>query len=383
MYLYGLLLHIYVVFSRDISLTDFFIVGNNGEISSSTIWHTHIAKGVVGQILSFFDKTQLQTMDAGGAYVDIVPGSIFMFGSILFSILILQAIFYFYSSFRLLIINKNKRQKIFLIIGYAIISFSLIKTSINGGIFNSSFFIGAFFIMLFILREKGESITKYYYLLSAIGAMLIAMSLYIDSLRYGNGLNIAYIATLLLLYNIILYGSEEKIHLKFMILYLVLFMSGWWVASVRDRDIYNYSIKILPAGQQIYTYDEKNKEIKVSNVEQTKSILSLSKELSKNITYMPIAAPGITCMVQAPDNKFLVVLSTLEPVSENIPTSSRYLRIKNNSSSLKGKNWNTTLTVFVNPCLPEPLSVIDGELKRNGLNYYILINPTFYDASNN
>ncbi|HBP27629.1 TPA: hypothetical protein DD445_02460 [Candidatus Nomurabacteria bacterium] len=380
-YFYGLFLHIFYLLQNNLHLTDFIIIGNNKEISSSTIWHTHIAKGVIGQIFSFFDKTYLQTMDAGGAYIGLIPSPILLAGTMLFVALILQTIFYFITSFKELLNNKNKRQKIFLIFGYSIISFSLIKTSIDGGILNPSFSISLIFITLFILRTKGKVILNYYYLISLAGILLLASSLYVDSFKYGSGIYISSIATLLLLYGILLYGSEEKIRLQFFIPLLILFLSGWWVSSIRDREIYNYGKINLEQGKKIYIYNEEKELIENQILKENKKISSISKELNKNITYTPLTIPGITCILKSPRQNISFELKTKEPI-KNLSSSSDFIYIKNSESSFNGKNWTTQVNFFMNNCTPEPLSIINGELLKNNINKYFIVNPTFDDTYN-
>lgn len=375
-YLYGLFLQILYIASYNLSLTDFFITGNNGEISSSTIWHTHIAKGSIGQIFSLLGKTNLETMDAGGAYIGLIPSGILLIGSILLMTLILQTIFYFSTFLKQFFYDKNTRQKIFLFLGYAVITFSLIKTSIDGGIFNPSFGISIIFIILFIFREKGKSITNYYYLISVLAITLLSTSLYIESFIYESSLTAAQIATLSLLYAIFLYGSEKEIRLQFFIPLLILFMTGWYVASVRDRNIFNYAQTLLSTGQEIYIYNEKEREVKQLKVEKTVTIRQLSKQLNKNVTYMPIAVPGVTCMEKAPPQELSLTLISLNPIHQNTFTSSKFIKIKNKDSVAFGNKWQTLLSLYTTPCLPEPLSVIDGELEKNDIHSYLLIDIT-------
>jgi hypothetical protein len=382
MYLYGLLLHIFYAFSFNLRLTDFFITGHNGEISSSVLWHTHLAKGVIGQIFSYFGKTQMPTLDAGGAYIGILPSPVFLFGTVLFTTLVIQTIFYFGGSFKLLLVDKTKRQKIFLFWGYTIITFSLLKTSIDGGIFNHSFGVGIIFIALFILRLKKKTIINYYFVIIFISMLLMLFSLCIDSFVYGAGLDIAYIAVLSLFYAVLLHGSEEKIRYQIFIPLLILFMTGWWVASARDRDIYNYSKILLPSGQQIYTYNENTNEVEASKIAQAESVAQHAEQLNKNVTYAPITVPGITCMPTAPYQEFLATIISLKPISQDSFINSHYLEIKNETSKPERNIWKTNITVFTNPCLPETLSVIDGLLRNNSINTYLLVNPLFYDSTN-
>lgn len=384
MYVYGLCLHIFYLLSNNLSLIDMIITGNNGEISTSTIWHTHIAKGTFGQIFSFLGKTQLQTMDAGGAYIGLIPSWIFLIGLILFVALVLQTIYYFIYSFKPLLSNKNVRQKIFLITGYAIASFALIKTSIDGGMFNYSFSISLIFLALFIFKIKGGDIKPYYYIISLTGVILLFTGLYIDLLVYGNGLDIEYAATLLVLYYLLLYGGENEIHLKFFIPLLVLFTIGWFVASSRDRDIYAYSSKMLTQGQLIYTYNDKLKEVKTSRVTKPETVMDMSNSLGKNITYMPITAPGINCMEKAPQEEFSVTLISSKQITQNRFISSPYLQIKNeNSTPHQNGKWKTELLVFTDSCLPDLLSAIDGMLQKNNITTYLLVNPIHITADNN
>ncbi len=375
-------MYVFYALSNHLLLSDFFITGNNSEVSSSTIWHTHVAKGVMGQIIALFSKTNFTTMDNGGAYIGLIPSSVFLFGSLLFVIIILQAIVYFATSFKTFLIDKNNRQKIFIILGYIIISFSLIKRSIDGGMLNPDFIVSMIFIILFVLRSKGMPLTRYYYLISAVGITLLFIGLYLDFFSYGSSLGIASIAVIILLYNLILYASEKKLSLKFLIPIIILFISGWWMASSRDRNIYDYSRIVLQKGQQIYTYNEKSKQIETSKIEQPESIAQISKQLGKNITYAPITVPGITCMVSAPRSKISARLITREPIYQSTFASSPYLKIESKTSIAIGKKWQTNITASVDPCLPDALAVINGELEESSINNYILVSPLLKEISN-
>ena len=382
LYIYGFILQISYTLINNFSLTDFVITGKNGEISSSVIYHTHIAKGILGQVFSFFGKTQLMTMDAGGAYIGFFPSYVFLFGAILLVAVLLQTIIYFVSNFKKFTEDKNNRQKFFLIIGYAIISFSLIKTAIDGGVFNQAFYLSIIFIILFVLQNKGKLNINFYYFLAFIGISLVALSIYIDSFMYGNGLVVAYVSVLLLLYTILLYGIEKKIRLQFFIPLVLLFSISFWVSGVRDRDIYNYSNIVLHEGERVFVYNKENREVEILNIKETGTIADVSKKVEKNITYMPVTVPGVTCMERAPFEKVSATLVLDKPLLSKISTTSKYIVINNGNSTLIGKNWHTDLNIFINNCIPEPLSVLDGELKKNNIYNYILLNPSFYDSSN-
>lgn len=384
MYLYGFLLHLFYFLSNNLKITDFIITGNNGEISSSIFSHIHISKVVIGQVFSFFGKNQFQTLDAGGAYINIFPSWIILGGSFLLTILIFQALYYFISYYKIFLINKNKRQKIFLIIIYGILSFSLIKTSIDGGIFSPSFILGLIFIIILIFREKQKDKIiniNFYYIAIYFGIILILFNLYFSPSVYYN-FSVS-ITSLFLLYTFILYMSEEKINSKMIFFILILFIAGWWQTGIRDRELNEYSKIPLNIGQKIYTYDQINKDVVVLKVENIESVGVFTRKLNKNLTYLPVAIPGITCMEKSkPENLYFTLVSDLKPPKDML-SHSNFLEIKNKNSILFKNKWYTDVNVLIDPCTPEILSVIDGFLYKNNIKKYLIINPLSYDLSDN
>lgn len=377
MYLYGLGLYLFHALSNHIPLTTLFVTGRNDEVSASVIWHNHVAKAVIAQVSSYFGKIKFSTADAGGAYLGIVPGWIFLLGAGLLIILMIQAVLYFATSFKKLLEDKNTRQRVFLILGYAIISFTLIKTSIDGGICDFYFDVTLVFIILFILRERKKTITYNYFIISLIGLGL----LYANFLVHGHIIRSSYIASLLLLYNVILYASEKKIKLWALILLSLFFAMAWWLNSWGDRIRYNYSITLLPAGRQVYFYNEKDRQVEIYKVRQAQSIGQLAKKLNKNINYLPIAPPNINC--SGPLMLFPPIrLISSRPLTKNALIPSKDVLIKNDASSAYGEKWQTDLKIWLNPCLIEILPIMNGELKKNNINDYLLIPRLSYDNSN-
>lgn len=380
MYLYGLGLHIFHALSNKLPLTAFFVTGHNGEISCSSLQHTHIAKATIAQVASYFGKTKLQTTDAGGAYLGIAPDWLFLLGSILLVALILQAVLYFATSFKKLLDNKENdtRQKLFLILGYALISFSLIKTALDGGIFNRSFVIGLIFIAIFILKKRKKPLADYYYI---VGPIIGVLFLSINFLSYGGHGTIAAPAALILLYTLVLYGSEKKIKSWILLLLFLFFLAGWWAFSIGDREIRAYSTIVLPAGSQAYFYDENDEKVKILEIERTQSIGQTSRSLHKNVNYLPLAADGVNCAKSKPRPKLSVTLITTSPLAKDAFTGTEDIRIINGASSGGGKRWQTDLRVLLNPCLLETLTIINGELHKNKIDDYLLINPIFYGSA--
>ena len=381
-YAYGLLIQLYFVYLNGFSLSDFVLTGNNDEISSSTLWHTHLAKGFFGQLFSLFGKLKLENMDGGGAYIGIFPPWVFLIGTILFFALFFQVILYFSGPFKFFLKDKNKRQKLFLILGYAILSFSILKGTIDGGIFSASSIISLFFVLFFILKEKIKNIEKYYYFFIFISIFLCAVSLYLNFLPYGNGLFVSSIATLTMLFTILLYLTEEKIKWTMIVSMFILFACSWWVSGSRDFQIYQYSKEKIRPGVDFLIYNQNLNKVeikKIENEKSSKSIGKLAKELNKNITYYPVAVPGLTC-----ESKKMPQVASAVLVTDSFPSFSSlkedFINIQKENHYFKKGKWHTKIMIYMNPCMPEPASVLNGILRKNEIKKYFLLNPYFYDS---
>jgi hypothetical protein len=383
LYLYGLFLHVIYTKILGVKITDFIITGNNGEISSSTLSHTHVAKGAVGIILSKIGFTDLAKVDAGGAYIGVIPNILFYIGSILLLIVLLQVIWYFASSFYSKIKDRNATQKFFLIIGYAILSFSIIKTSIDGGLLNYGFYIGAFFVWAFSMREKNKFNLNYYYIITFFSLLFLVTNIFMADIDPSLALLLAELASIILLYEIILYLTKEKVRLQFLIPIIFIFLGSWWQAGVRDLDIYNYGENIIEPGQNFYIYDKDKNEVIKKNLEKDTSIHNIIKSIDKNESYLPVTVPGITCMEKSyPEEVSMDVLTNM-PIRNKVIGQKEFITLKSEESIIYGKYWKTNFHIYMNPCLPEPLSVIDGMIRKSGINTYVMVNPIFYDQFNN
>ena len=360
MYLYGLCLQIFYNLSNNVPLMVQTVTGNNGNISYSSIWHIHLLKACIGIFVPYLSK-----VDAGGAYLGVFPNCIFLMGSALLIILLIQTIFYFVTSFKNLLTYKKNRQIVFLIIGYALLSFSLIKTSIDGGIFRSTAIISFIFLLLFIFRSK---LPKYHYYISfAIGFILIII---FSFLRYGNDTLCIQSAAIILLYNLVFYLTEENINLPTVFLFTISFFMGWYFEAYREIGIYKYSNFTAPNGY-VYYYDKEEKEVKKLSVVSNQKLSDLADTLDENINYLPFAIPSITCTNNVSKNdKYLTIISKI-PISKNTFIYSNYINIESENSTRIKNQWETKLRVTEASCLPERLEVINKELIQNNITSYI------------
>lgn len=372
LYFYSLVLHFFYIFKHQIPIMRPFVTGFNAEMSYSALWHMQISKGFIGILIPHLDN-----IDAGLAYLGSFPAWVFLIGSFLLFSVLLQTIVYFLTSFRDILKNKkNNRQIIFLIFAYSVLSFSLIKTSIDGGMFHPAFITGFIFILFFIFRHKWKS-KKYYYITTSIGVIFMLISIYTNYLVYGTGWAYIQIATLILFYQLILYGTEDKIKITKLLFFVALFLTSWWLNAYRDLGLYKYSQINLPLDRNVYYYDKNDLEVKIYSEDKVnKRINDLAIEFNKNIHYLPITVSGKTCQEVLPYRNIALTLLSDEPIKKNQFPGSNMLRIFNKESLKKGDKWETSFIFNRASCLPESFSVIHGELLKNGISSY-----TYYNFS--
>jgi hypothetical protein len=376
MYFYGFALQLFFTTSNNIGLFDYINVGNNGELSSSSLWHTHVAKASVGLIFSYFGKTQFQTLDSGSVYLEYIPHFILLGGAILLLCLIIAAIFYFATSFKLFLKDKNIRQKIVLIFGYAVASFSLIEGSVDGGILSRNFLISVLFIVALFIREKGKKLKYFYPAVVLVGIFLLLNHFFSQNLTY---IDIYGFVSLLLLYGLILGASEKKINKLILVPLFVIFVISWWMSSLRIIQIYKYSSTYIPASSTIYTHNASLNKVEASINKNGQTIELLAKSLNKNISYAPVSVDGITC---ARNNSSIVIKAILvskQSLNNVTLNNLSFVKIKKGNSIASFSHFKTPLTFYFDPCTPEIFSVINGVMIDNGFNDYILN----YSASSN
>ncbi len=369
MYLYGLALEIFYSLANKIPLKYALMTGANGAISFSSIWHSHIAKAVIG---IFFPH--LKNIDAGRAYLGSFPDYVFLFGSILLLILLFEAFIYFITSFKKSLINKNKRQIIFLIFGYAVGSFSLIKTSVDGGILRPPFIISFIFIALFYLRNKIDFNKYYYFIIGFVALILLIIQIYLNHTHFGSDWTFIGITALFLLYCLIFYGSAKKINYLGLILFISLFFCSWWFASFRDRGIYSYSQFIAPGEKNTYFYNDKIEDVDILDKTAGRNIEQLAKHINRNLNYLPIAISDLTCKEELPFRPIAFKLNSDRPIAQNSLLGSNYYKVSNQASVSSDKQWKTEIILYRGSCFPENFSAINGMLIKNNITSYIYYN---------
>lgn len=345
------------------------------EISSSTLTHIHEAKGAVGFLLSKFGIDQLQTVDAGGAYLGLFPGWWLLVGGLL---LISSIIFAFISilNFSALYRTGDKLKNTLFIFGYAVLSFSLVKTAIDGGIFSPVLLaIGlGIFIFSFMQKQKNNQVILLgVFAISIIGLLAVLLTPQ-WTVRL---LPIQCIATLTLLTSILIYvfGTPKRIYLGISV---VLFLIAWWMASFRDQSIFRYGKTTIDKGQSYLFYDSTSHTAKRIMSEQDFTIRDITRLQNKNLSYAPVSVPGKTCSENSLPQFINVLVKTKSPLN-TIQTP--HLNIVIKAQTHNGSWWDNNVLMMAPSCTPEVLTVIDDTLKTNGFDFYVMVDPVFYDES--
>ncbi|MFH1046711.1 MAG: hypothetical protein V1738_00245 [Patescibacteria group bacterium] len=143
----------YIMFIRRFGLSarDWVLVFSAGEMSSVGLLHNHVLKGSVGIVLSWFGFEQIENMDAGQAYLALLPHWLFWLGTAMTAAaLLLVALDYLFAW------TDDRRQ--YDLAGttlYAILTFCLVKNMIDGGLFNPEAVVGlAFFLAISYPRRS-------------------------------------------------------------------------------------------------------------------------------------------------------------------------------------------------------------------------------------
>jgi hypothetical protein len=373
LYLYGFVSHILLFHYYNLPLTSFTITGSNGEISSTTLSHTHEAKGVIGFILAKFDIIQLQNTDAGGAYLHLISSWWFVVGAILLAASISFAAFYI-NKFSKYYSTENIWKNVFFIIWYAIVSFSLVKTAIDGGILTPSLLsiIASIYLFGYMQKQKDARIPL---LIIFITSLIGFAGVLVFPDWSGAIVLMQSLGTLLVLTTLSLgiFGAPKNIYILISVLLLLI---SWWMASSRDQEIFKYGQISIEKGEVYFSYDTQTHSIVKTISEHNILLKNIVKSEHKNLSYAPISVPGKTCSEGSLPQVVDVLIKTREPIQT---IKSNYLDIFVKDQKYEKLWWDNDVSIVMKPCSPEALTVIDDTLKQHKFDFYVMVNPLFHD----
>lgn len=376
-YAAGLLFHLYLINKLNLSLGDYFVIGNNGTISSNVITHIHTAKGFIGEVLRLIG-IGISNADAGIAYPGILSEPLLFAGSLLLIfVLLLAVIFFVYKVVPFVSSLSDNKRKFFLILGYIVLSFCLIKTSVDGGVLSPPFIVSIAMSAIFYLRELRKREVRIYYdicLVFSILMLVLSLSPFASVTILAGG-----VSSLVLLYLLILVLTDKEFYKLIFWATLVAFSLSWWQAGLRDRDILEYQNQVIGPDDTVYVYSREEGGVKKIAIESETTIKKLAQESHVNITYMPVAVEWKTCLPTAPAVSYKADIVTNSEVKDSEMIKPSFLRIVFGEGIKTGEYWLYHANILMDQCLPEPMSLINAYIIARGVQTYALINPEFND----
>lgn len=371
LYIIGGFLHLFLLKMYHFTLGTFFITGNNNELSSSVISHTHEAKVFVGSLLQLIGNSNLSTIDAGGAYLGIFPDTIVFLGALLLLFVIIMGtllINQFYLGSSTTRVGRN-----LFICWYAIVVFSLIKGAIDGGILSLIVPVVLLSIAFFLyIRKRIAPVILY----GAIGTGLVGCMLVVIYPAASWAIIVMQAVSTFFLLGLLSLCITKTHPRIFTIFFCTLFLMSWWLASVRDRSLYSYGAIELHSGDSYNIFDRVSGSVEKRISQKAETINSIVKKEQVNLSYGPISIPGRTCFshgIPSISTRTILTKKSFESIED------ADLSIVKIRERFDGTWWRTDILITTSSCLPEPLSMFDAEMRRHGFDFYVMVEQQVYD----
>jgi hypothetical protein len=377
---------IFLVKKFNMKLSDWALFFNQSEISSSGLLHNHNLKGCVGLVLKFLGFSGFENLDAGTAFLDILPTPLFLFAIIVIIFLLFWAVYFFTKSY-----DPENKFKYFYLFFYAIITFSLIKNIVDGGIFNFEAFVSlAFFVLLLFGCQKKYRIATIvllgFYLL--LNILFYIFGFFDQSSAKQDFLmnlvsTLAYAALLSWLAYVI---YRKKIN-RLAVLILILTLGLLFFPFLRDFSLWRYDYyKITPGNSAIlatYNKIENDNYIPAGQVgalliykftsDNTVLVKDIIEEQEILDNFYPLVFPYVNCLPHGLPDEYHFDLIAFDEID--------FSKNKNSNVSLSSSLIKRDLNYYlynvemkIKPCLPRHINVIDEVLSEIGAQKVILLN---------
>lgn len=380
---------LFFISKNSFKINDWILTLNNDEVSSTSLVHNHILKGVVGSFLALFHITSSENLDAGFVYQNIFPAPVFFVIGIFICAILVLSFKVFYTQIR----SKTKSEFIVFTVCYAVLTFSLIKNIIDGGLFNYEAIVSlAFLILLLNLNTRWAkfvtfSIIFFYAILNFAFyqfGFFENFSSQSTSLFFNLFQTITYCLGLLPF----IYFLDKKTLDRKGILLSTLGIIFIVVAVASDMSIINYRQKMISrenyAVLAIYnkTSDPDYKHIgsigrlNIYNLapEKSLSVDSVLRKFNLKDNFYPLSFPFQSCLPRGKNEEYALDLVTDIPVDPS-KLRSDFVFI-NNATLEKQVNglYFYNVTISIKQCTPRHVNAIQEYFGMLGLNNYYILN---------
>ncbi len=383
LYISGLAIFLFILFKIRANLFGDYIFFSGSELSSSTLTHNHVLKGIVGAIAQSLNQTQAENIDIGIPFLQFVHPVIYLCAGLLFLFTSL--------GFWLLATRQYSKHPTYpwlYIILYTVSSFSVIKNVLDGGILNSEAIASGALVILLIynIRHKAVQILFMAGVSSAvIGVILIALNPYHDTntmVRYITqtlGLTTLYSTGLYWLVN----PRVARLH------WLLCVLSGLILIPLIGRDLSILHYEKTRLSPQDTAYVSSYKPITNPSYELATKVgqLSIYKFTSPNTTnfqqiitehhllsnLVPVLTTWQQCFPTGKPSKYTFELLSKQTLTQTDQYQSG-IKISSVNTSVVHDWLVYNISVTIPACYPRPLNIIHETLKQTGQDTFILTN---------
>jgi hypothetical protein len=380
-YLVNFFSYLYFFIKYKFSYQDYVLVFNAQELSSTQFLHNHTLKSIVAWVLNFFNITYLENIDAGGAFLNIIPHIFIIIGLILFLVVLFFFIYYFCHKIKLI----TENQFIYTIL-YSVLSFSLLKNIIDGGFLNYEALVSfSFFILLLFADKKwSQKVTislVYFYLF--LNMILNFLGFFSGSKAFFY--NIYYIMLYSLLLTIFFYALGKNKVKRTLILFIILEISlatFYFISFFNMNDYRNIEIlkddRVLVATYGILERENYDFYTSINNLyfyeasfSENKKNKDILEELNLLDNFYPVSVYWKTCNPRGLAHHYSFKLLTDQEFEvHNFEKAINFLDF--NLIGQRSGMYEYKVELNMGPCLPRPTNVIEEVFKSLGLNKFFI-----------
>jgi len=379
-------------YTNRLRLFDTFLINSNSELSSTSLFHNHVLKGMLGKWLSLFNVTNLENSDPGLVFANMFPNAFWLVISLVICIVGILFILHFRS---LIDPDSTTGSWLSAMILYAILSFSLLKNLIDGGIGNEEAVISLalwFGIYYPHYRWKTVAISAglFLYLCIQIWLNSINSSLPLQTQLYSS---IAIIFHWLLLVFILLpfwYTSQQKTYNRLTLLLVTLALLACVHQIQRGWNLYAYEQTVLTsdAGAIIALYhDPGDADYQLLYAlgplnfyrffpDQPTRIAMVLDQQQVIANFYPIAIPWESCFPTGTTDTYTFLLQTKKPLPTN-KYADAVVELNAQPVTQTDGQYTYQASLAIQPCHPRTVNIIQESIRRLGNDSFVIINIAY------
>lgn len=372
-----------------LQISDSIVIFNELEISSTSLLHNHILKGVTGLLFQLFNVRGIENIDGGMVFLSFTSHVILLIGLILLIILLVSTVLFYLRFIRTLEFSKSKL--IYTLI-YTILSFSLIKNFIDGGPLNYEMIVSFAFLPMLVFNSSRLSkyfsvvIVVLYLLANLLFFRLHLFSSYVTS-EQGLFTNVwvtsSYTFLLIALFYHVSIRKWDRKGIMLTILALCLcfypIFMDLSILAYRAKTIDNQNHAILGTYETILNKDYQYLssldklhfyEISPSNPITAGEVIN-TFHLLDNL--YPLSFPWQNCLPSGLWDQY-----SFELISEDsLETPNIHSEIVNfdEFKKIEEGKWNKyQVKLSIKPCYPRLMNIIDESVQKTGIHQFMIVN---------